>query len=56
VGPITKKYSGSLDPAENMQYTVEPEKQPFLGNGYVTYNNGITVVTGVFCAVCAEVI
>jgi hypothetical protein len=36
--------------------TVEPEKQLFLGNGCVTRNNGVTVGTGVFCAVRDEVI
>jgi hypothetical protein len=35
---------------------VEPEKQPLLSNGCVTGNNGITVRSGVFCAVCAEAI
>jgi hypothetical protein len=36
--------------------TVEPEKQPSLGIGCVTRNNGITVGSGVFCAVRAEAI
>jgi hypothetical protein len=34
--------------------TVEPDKQPLLGNGCVTRNNGITVGSGVFCAARAE--
>jgi hypothetical protein len=34
--------------------TVEPEKQPLLGNGYVTRNNGLTVGSGVSCADSAE--
>jgi hypothetical protein len=36
--------------------TVEVEKQPLLGNGGVTRNNGVTVGSGVFCAVHAEAI
>jgi hypothetical protein len=36
--------------------TVEPEKQPMLGNGCVTHNNGVTVGSGVFCAVRTEAI
>jgi hypothetical protein len=36
--------------------TVEPEKQPLLGNGYVTRNDGVTVGSGVLCAVRAEAI
>jgi hypothetical protein len=28
--------------------TVEPEKQPLLGNGCVTRSNGVTVGSGVF--------
>jgi hypothetical protein len=36
--------------------TVEPEKQPFLGNGFVTRNNGVAVRSGVFCAVRAGAI
>jgi hypothetical protein len=33
--------------------TVEPDKQPFLGNGCVTRNNGITVGSGDFlCDPC----
>jgi hypothetical protein len=31
--------------------TVEPEEQPLLGNGCVTHNNGVTVGSGVSCAV-----
>jgi hypothetical protein len=31
--------------------TVESEKQPLLGNGFVTHN-GVTVGRAVFCAVC----
>jgi hypothetical protein len=34
--------------------TVEQQKQPLLGNGCVTRNNGITVGSGVYCAVRAE--
>jgi hypothetical protein len=34
--------------------TVKPEKQPLLHNGCVICNNGVTVGSGVFCAVCAE--
>jgi hypothetical protein len=29
---------------------VEPQKQPLLGNGCVTRDNGVSVVSGVFCA------
>jgi hypothetical protein len=36
--------------------TVEPEKLPLLGNDCVTRNNGVTVGSGVFCAVRTEVI
>jgi hypothetical protein len=36
--------------------TVEPEKQPLLGNGCVTRNNEVTSGSGVFCAVRAEAI
>jgi hypothetical protein len=36
--------------------TVEPQKQPLLSNGCVTLNNGITLGSGVFCAVRAEAI
>jgi hypothetical protein len=36
--------------------TVEPEKQPVSGNGCVTCNNGVTVGSGVFCAVHAKAI
>jgi hypothetical protein len=36
--------------------TVEPEKQPLLGNGGVTRNNGVIVGSGVFCAVRSEAI
>jgi hypothetical protein len=36
--------------------TVEPEKQPLPGNGCVTRNSGVTVWSGVFCAVHAEAI
>jgi hypothetical protein len=35
---------------------MEPEKQPLLGNGSVTRNNGVTIRTGIFCAVRAETI
>jgi hypothetical protein len=35
---------------------VEPAKQPLLGNGCVTRNNGVTVGIGIFCAVRAEAI
>jgi hypothetical protein len=35
---------------------VEPEKQPLLGNGCVTRNNGVTVGSGVLCAVHAGAI
>jgi hypothetical protein len=33
---------------------VELEKQPLIGNGSVTRNNGVTVGSGVFCACRAE--
>jgi hypothetical protein len=33
---------------------VEIEKKPLPGNGCAIYNNGGTVGSGVFCAVCAE--
>jgi hypothetical protein len=36
--------------------TVNPEKQLLLGNGCVTRNIRVTVGSGVFCAVRAEVI
>jgi hypothetical protein len=36
--------------------TVEPEKQPLIDNGCVTCNNGVTVGSGVFCAIRAEAI
>jgi hypothetical protein len=36
--------------------TVEPEKQPLLGNSCATCNNGITAGSGVFCAVCTKAI
>jgi hypothetical protein len=36
--------------------TVEPEKQPLLGNCCVTRNNRVNIGSGVFCAVCAEAI
>jgi hypothetical protein len=36
--------------------TVEPGKQPLLGNGCVTRKSGITVGSGVFCAVRVEAI
>jgi hypothetical protein len=36
--------------------TVEPKKQRLLGNGCVTRNNGVTVGSGVMCAVRAEAI
>jgi hypothetical protein len=35
---------------------MEPEKQPLLGNGCVTGNKGVTVGSGVFCAIRAEII
>jgi hypothetical protein len=35
--------------------TMEQEKHPFLGNGCVTCNNGVTVRSGVFCAVRADI-
>jgi hypothetical protein len=38
------------------QRTVELEKHPLLGNGYVTRNSGVTVGSVVFCEVCAEAI
>jgi hypothetical protein len=34
--------------------TAEPEKQPLLGNGCVTSNNGVNVGSGVFHAIHAE--
>jgi hypothetical protein len=34
--------------------TAEPEKQPLLGNSSVKCNSGISVGSGVFCAVRAE--
>jgi hypothetical protein len=36
--------------------TVKLQKQPLIDNGYVTRNNGVTVESGVFCAVRAEAI
>jgi hypothetical protein len=33
---------------------VEPGKQPLLSNGYITGNNGVSVGSGVCCAVKAE--
>jgi hypothetical protein len=33
---------------------VQSEKQPLLGNGRVTRNDGVTVGSCVFCAVPAE--
>jgi hypothetical protein len=36
--------------------TVEPKKQPMLANGFLTRNNGVTVGSGVFCAVRAVAI
>jgi hypothetical protein len=36
--------------------TVGPEKQPLLGNGCVTRDSGVTVRSGVFCAVRADAI
>jgi hypothetical protein len=36
--------------------TVKPERQPLLGNGCITRNNGVTVGSGVFCAVFTEAI
>jgi hypothetical protein len=36
--------------------TVEAEKQPLLGKKCVTLNNGVTVESGVSCAVSAETI
>jgi hypothetical protein len=36
--------------------TMKPEKQPLLGNGCVTFNNGVTVGSGVFCVVHADTI
>jgi hypothetical protein len=36
--------------------TVEPDKQTLIGNGSVTRNTGVTVGSGVFCVVGAEVI
>jgi hypothetical protein len=36
--------------------SVKPEKQPLLGNGSVTSNNGVNVGSCVFCAVCAKAI
>jgi hypothetical protein len=34
--------------------TVKPEKQPLLGNGCVTRNNVVIIISGVFCEVRAE--
>jgi hypothetical protein len=34
--------------------TVEPEKQPMLGNDSITRNNGVTVGSDVFCEVRAD--
>jgi hypothetical protein len=36
--------------------TVEPEKQSLLCNGCVTYNSGVTVGSGVFCAARAKAV
>jgi hypothetical protein len=36
--------------------TVKPEKQPLLGNGFVTRNKGVTVGSGVFYVIRAEAI
>jgi hypothetical protein len=36
--------------------TVEPEKQPLLGNGCVIGNNRVTIGSGVFYAVRADII
>jgi hypothetical protein len=36
--------------------TVEPKKQQLLCNGCITYNNGVTVGSGVFTAVLDEAI
>jgi hypothetical protein len=36
--------------------TVKSEKQPLLGDGCVTSNNGVAVGSGVSCEVCAEAI
>jgi hypothetical protein len=33
---------------------VEAEKKPLVGNGCVTRNKGVTVGSGVFCAICTE--
>jgi hypothetical protein len=36
--------------------TVEPEKQPLLGNGCITRSSGVTIGNGVFYAVHADAI
>jgi hypothetical protein len=36
--------------------TVEPEKEPLLDNGYVTRNNGVSIGSGVSCAISVEAI
>jgi hypothetical protein len=36
--------------------TVEPDKQPLLGNGCATRNNGVTVGSGIFSAVGTKAI
>jgi hypothetical protein len=36
--------------------TVEPEKQPLLGEGYVTCKSVVTVGSGVSCAAHAEAV
>jgi hypothetical protein len=36
--------------------TVEPQKQPFIGNGYVTCKSEVTACSDVFYAVRAEAI
>jgi hypothetical protein len=36
--------------------TEEPGKQLFLGNGCVTRNSGVTLGSGVFCAIRADAI
>jgi hypothetical protein len=36
--------------------TVEPEKQPLLGNGCVTRNNGVIVGKAAFCVLHAKAV
>jgi hypothetical protein len=36
--------------------TVEPEKQPLLGNGCVTHNNGVTAGSSFLCGPCRDYI